>query len=38
MRNYKRIFVMFGMTVLLFSGVCNASSVEYRLMVDGKRM
>lgn|GEM_PF-1971778 len=38
MRNYKRIFVMFGMTVLLFSGVCNASSVEYRLTVDGKQI
>lgn len=38
MRNYKRIFLMFGMTVLLFSGVCYASSVEYRLTVDGKQI
>lgn len=38
MRNYKRIFVIFGMTVLLFSGVCNASTVEYQLTVDGKQI
>lgn len=29
---------MFGMTVLMFSGVCYASSVEYRLTIDGKQI
>lgn len=38
MMNYKRIVVVFGIILLLFSGTCNASSVEYQLMVDGKQI